>query len=403
MQTRENLRKRNNRHNLYLLITGLVVIIGVIIGIIVHNNQAAADAKAREFATTHFNPRVSIYGVQVGKLTVAQATKKINHLANNHVQLKDKKVVFSRNPNLTTIKQATVQSYFNKQHTDLPNKNSYQYQSAALTTAQKKLKQIDQAVVTYKIAGKDFPLKAADLIDQASYENNKYQLDKTDKLKARLKQINQEVSTLHKSYQFTVPTENNRVNGQTITVQNKSYGWGIDMKKTIAAVEKAFLNGSKTVNGAKDTYGEGFTTYAHGYGKSNHGIGDSYVVVSIKKQELWVVRHHKVVVHLSNVVTGTYDGKGNRTPTGVWYIMYKQSPSVLRGLNDDGTKYASKVKYWMPFTQSGCGLHDASWRTDWSKTAYLQGGSHGCVNIQPAQIHSVWKNVTINEAVVIYN
>lgn len=104
MQTRENLRKRNNRHNLYLLITGLVVIIGVIIGIIVHNNQAAADAKAREFATTHFNPRVSIYGVQVGKLTVAQATKKINHLANNHVQLKDKKVVFSRNPNLTTIK-----------------------------------------------------------------------------------------------------------------------------------------------------------------------------------------------------------------------------------------------------------------------------------------------------------
>lgn len=64
--------------------------------------------------------------------------------------------------------------------------------------------------------------------------------------------------------------------------------------------------------------------------------------------------------------------KGDQTPRGVWYIHYKQRNATLRGSNDDGSSYASPVSYWMPFTLSGCGFHDASWRTDWSKTAYLR-------------------------------
>ena len=73
--------------------------------------------------------------------------------------------------------------------------------------------------------------------------------------------------------------------------------------------------------------------------------------------------------------------KGDQTPRGVWYIHYKQSPSTLRGTND---------------------FHDASWRTDWSKTAYLRGGSHGCVNVKPSEIRSVWNNISKNEPVIIY-
>lgn len=324
-------------------------------------------------------------------------------MAKNNIQIQNDKVVLSRNPQVQTITQNKVQSYFDKQHTTMPNKRHYIYRCAELDTAKDKLTQMNQAVVTYKLDGKNYTLKADNLIDQAKYENGKYKIGDISKLKAKLKQIDHEASTLHKSYKFTVPV-GHKVNGKTITVTNKTYGWGIYMKKTLPIIKKAFLNGTKTVDGSKYLYGEGFSTYAHGYGKSNHGIGNNYVVVSIHKQDLWVVRNGKVVVHLPDVVTGTYQGgKGNRTPTGVWYIMYKQSPSVLRGRNDDGSKYASKVKYWMPFTLSGCGLHDASWRTDWSPTAYLQGGSHGCVNIQPAQVHSVWKNVETNEAVIIYN
>ncbi len=400
MQSRTEMRKRNNRNNLYLIIIGIIVVIAIICGFIIHNQRVAAERSQREYASTHFNPNVTIYGVQVGKLTVNKATAKINKQADNVVFLRNKKIIAEKDDKVQTISQAEVKNIFTKQHTDLPSKQKYVFKSAKIDEAKKSLQKIQNAVVTYKINGKKFKLKADDLIHEVTYKGGKYKFTDVKKLHAKMEAIDQEVKTLKKSYKFTVPT-GNKVNGKTITVKNESYGWGIYVKKAVAAVENAFINGQDVVDGSKYIYGEGYSTYAHSYGKSNHGIGKNYVVVSIKNQELWVVRKGKVAVHLTDVVTGT-ENKSNATPKGVWYIMYKESPSVLRGYNDDGSKYASKVQYWMPFTLSGCGLHDASWRSDWSKSAYLTGGSHGCVNIRPAEIRSVWNNVLTNDAVIVY-
>ncbi|MCZ3999515.1 L,D-transpeptidase family protein [Lactobacillus crispatus] len=400
MQSRTEMRKRNNRNNLYLIIIGIIVVIAIICGFVIHNQRVAAERSQREYASTHFNPNVTIYGVQVGKLTVNKATAKINKQADNVVFLRNKKIIAEKDDKVQTISQAEVKNIFTKQHTDLPSKQKYVFKSAKIDEAKKSLQKIPNAVVTYKINGQEFKLKADDLIHEVTYKGGKYKFTDVKKLHAKMEAIDQEVKTLKKSYKFTVPT-GNKVNGKTITVKNESYGWGIYVKKAVAAVENAFINGQDVVDGSKYIYGEGYSTYAHGYGKSNHGIGKNYVVVSIKNQELWVVRKGKVAVHLTDVVTGT-ENKSNATPKGVWYIMYKESPSVLRGYNDDGSKYASKVQYWMPFTLSGCGLHDASWRSDWSKSAYLTGGSHGCVNIRPAEIRSVWNNVLTNDAVIVY-
>ncbi|MGZ7888502.1 L,D-transpeptidase family protein [Lactobacillus crispatus] len=400
MQSRTEMRKRNNRNNLYLIIIGIIAVIAIICGFFIHNQRVAAERSQREYASTHFNPNVTIYGVKVGKLTVNKATAKINDQADNVVFLRNKKIIAEKDDKVQTISQAEVKNIFTKQHTDLPSKQKYVFKSAKIDEAKKNLQKIQKAVVTYKINGKEYQLRADELIHEVTYKDGKYKFTDVKKLHAKLEKIDQEVKTLKKSYKFTVPV-GNKVNGKTITVKNESYGWGIYVKKAVAAVEKALINGQTTVDGSKYIYGEGYSTYAHGYGKSNHGIGQNYVVVSIKNQELWVVRKGKVAVHLNDVVTGTED-KGNATPKGVWYIMYKESPSVLRGYNDDGSKYASKVQYWMPFTLSGCGLHDASWRNDWSKSAYLTGGSHGCVNIRPAEIRSVWNNVLTNDAVIVY-
>lgn len=400
MQSRTEMRKRNNRNNLYLIIIGIIVVIAIICGFIIHNQRVAAERSQREYASTHFNPNVTIYGVQVGKLTVNKATAKINKQADNVVFLRNKKIIAEKDDKVQTISQAEVKNIFTKQHTDLPSKQKYVFKSAKIDEAKKSLQKIQNAVVTYKINGQEFKLKADDLIHEVTYKGGKYKFTDVKKLHAKMEAIDQEVKTLKKSYKFTVPT-GNKVNGKTITVKNESYGWGIYVKKAVAAVEDAFINGQDVVDGSKYIYGEGYSTYAHGYGKSNHGIGKNYVVVSIKNQELWIVRKGKVAVHLTDVVTGT-ENKSNATPKGVWYIMYKESPSVLRGYNNDGSKYASKVQYWMPFTLSGCGLHDASWRSDWSKSAYLTGGSHGCVNIRPAEIRSVWNNVLTNDAVIVY-
>ncbi|MGQ5708453.1 L,D-transpeptidase family protein [Lactobacillus sp. PSON] len=400
MDSRKNLRQKNKRNNLYLIIGAVVLVIAIAAGFMIHSEHVKGEARARTFATTHFNPNVKIYGIDVGNLTVAKATEKINKKATNVIHLKDDKVVAERDPEITTISKDQVQKYFNKQHTDIPNNKKYNYTSKEYDEAKEKLTKIHNASVTYKIDGKEYNLKAKDLITEANYKNGKYQFIDVKNLTKKLNDINKEVSTLHKSYKVQVPSGNS-VKGKTITVKNESYGWGVYVKKAQAAVEKAFMDGDKTLDGSKYLYGDGFSTYEHGYGKSNHGLGENYAVVSIKNQELWVVRKGKVAAHLNDVVTGTNSGD-NKTPVGVWYVMYKESPSTLRGFNDDGSRYSSPVQYWMPFTLSGCGFHDASWRTNWSKSAYLAGGSHGCVNIRPSEIHSVWSNIIKDEPVIIY-
>ncbi|WEV37134.1 L,D-transpeptidase family protein [Lactobacillus sp. ESL0677] len=403
MQSRKNLKRYNHRNNLYLIIVGIILILGVIFGVVLYNNHVASQKRAREFAVNHFNPNVTIYGVKVGNLTVNKATTKINARANNMVLLENGKVTIERDPSISTINTDTVSGYFKKQHTEMPDKQTRTYDFKQLSAAAKKFKTINKTTINYQVAGKNYKLPAKKMINQLAFKNNKYSFTNVENLTAKLNQIDSKVSTLHKSYKFAVPSKN-KLNQTKITVKNQSYGWGIYVKKAQTAVEQAYLNQTKTVAGQNYIYGLGYSTYGLGYGKKNSGIGDNYIVVSLKSQEVWIVRKGKLAVHLNDVVTGTKDGgKGNRTPQGVWYIQYKQSPATLRGRNDDGSKYASKVRYWMPFTLSGCGLHDASWRTDWSKKAYLRGGSHGCVNIKPSEIKQVWHNVVKHEAVIVYN
>lgn len=398
----EDLKRKNKRSNLIILIIGIVIIVGVVAGFSIHNHRVASQAAAEKFARTHFNPNVKIDGVKVGKLTVAKATAKVNKKAKNHVQLKDDKLVYSYSTTEPAIDETETQALFKKQQTKTPSDQKYNFTTNNLATAKKKLNAIKDAELTYKINGKSYQLKAKELLNDISYQNGKYEFGNTSKLTAKLNQIDKDVSTLHKSYKFTVPS-GNKVKGKTITVKNKTWGWGVYVKKARRLILQSFTQGKKTFDGANAIYGLGYSTYAHGYGKSNHEIGNTYAVVSLKKQEVWLVRKGKLVAHLDDVVTGTMEGsKGDQTPRGVWYIHYKESPSTLRGTNDDGSSYASPVKYWMPFTLSGCGFHDASWRTDWSKKAYLKGGSHGCVNVKPSEIRKVWNNISKNEPVIIY-
>lgn len=398
----EDLKRKNKRSNLIILIVGILVVVGIIAGFGIHNHRVASQAAAEKYARTHFNPNVKIDGVRVGKLTVAKATAKVNKKAKNHVQLRNEKLVYSYNTTVPTIDEAETEALFKKQQTKTPSDQAYNFTTKNLATAKKKLNALKKAELTYKINGKSYQLKAKDLLNDVSYRDGKYQFGDTSKLTEKLNQIDKEVSTLHKSYKFTVPT-GNKVKGKTITVKNKTWGWGVYVKKARRLILQAFADGKTTFDGADAIYGLGYSTYAHGYGKSNHEIGNTYAVVSLKKQEVWLVKKGKLAAHLDDVVTGTMEGsKGDQTPRGVWYIHYKESPSTLRGTNDDGSSYASPVKYWMPFTLSGCGFHDASWRTDWSKKAYLRGGSHGCVNVKPSEIRKVWNNISKNEPVIIY-
>ena len=394
-------RRGKNKDYTNLIITLASIVVLFLIGFLIYKNISAAHTKkAEEFNKTHFNENVKIYGIAVGKLTVNQATKQINNKANDKATLVNDKVTLSHSGEKVVTK-SQVSKYFKQQFTKYPSNKNWNFENSDLSSAQNKLNSIKNRSVKYTIDGHEYEFKRDEYFKKVTYEDGKYNFGNTKKLEEKIESINKKVTTFHKKYPFKLPT------GKTITVKNESYGWAINTKHLIPAIEKALAQGTASINGKDYIYGLGFSTYGTGYGMSNHGLGHTYIVVSINQQKVWFYKNGKKVLVLDDVVTGTATGNtkdivSNATPTGVWYIEYKESPSVLKGQNDDGSSYSSPVQYWMPFTVSGCGFHDASWRTDWSKTAYLAGGSHGCVNIRPSEIKQVWDVVEQYEPVIVY-
>jgi lipoprotein-anchoring transpeptidase ErfK/SrfK len=260
---------------------------------------------------------------------------------------------------------------------------------------EKMLRDLLGLTVNYQVQDKTYSLKGSDVIKNASVSDDmKYTIDPAE-IKKRIAEINQTQSTLNKNFSFKTNS------GQNISVKGESYGWALNVDKETKWVQEAFEKGETSLQ-AKNIYGTGWTTYGTGYQKTaNNGIGDTYVEVSIKDQRIWVYKNGQLKL-TTNVVTGWKGVNNQDTPTGVWYIEYKKSPSILRGSSFTHKNYAVHVDFWAPFTLSGCGLHDASWRTNWSSTAYLSDGSNGCVNISPSVMKDVFANIEVNEPVVIY-
>lgn len=361
-------------------------------------NQKKQKQKEIKYYKTHFGKKITVYGVDISNLTFNQAYQKINKQAPNCLILENGKLHEAKvKDGQPIISRKQLKQIFKKNHT---TKSEYQHQRVVvnqdLQKARNKLLHAKNNKVQFTVDKETYTV-TANVYKQIKYYHGKYTFVGTKPVSDFINRINRKYATLDKKYMFHTPDH------RTVKVQNQSYGWKINSDKLISAIQHDLINnqGNTVLNIKKYLVGREFIPTGTGFIFSNNGLGDNYVAVSIAKQKVWIIRNGKVKVVIPDVVTGT-NNAGNRTPKGVWYIGYKQSPSVLKGQNDDGSPYASPVQFWMPFTETGCGFHDANWRTDWSKTAYLSNGSHGCVNVRPAEIKSVWNNVYQGMPVVIY-
>lgn len=104
----------------------------------------------------------------------------------------------------------------------------------------------------------------------------------------------------------------------------------------------------------------------------------------------------------SACVTGTPNGEHD-TPSGVYWLNQKQSPSTLVGYDGDTKIYETEVQYWMPFVGNAIGLHDADWQPDFGGTLYKEGfGSHGCVNLPPSKAGELYGLIQGGDVVVCH-
>jgi hypothetical protein len=292
------------------------------------------------------------------------------------------------------VKSYQNQEYTSEIHLEPEYIQPIKADSPMIKKEEKTLQELVQRTVTYKVQDKVYSLNGSDLIINASVTKEMKVTIDLDEIKDKLSKINDSQSTLNKDFNFKTHS------GSNVTVKGESYGWALNITKEAKQVQEAFEKGKKSLE-VDHIYGSGWSTYGTGYNAvTNDGIGDTYAEVSIAEQRIWLYNNGKLTF-TTNVVTGRHNTNED-TPKGVWYVMYKETPSILKGSEVGNANYSVKVQYWAPFTLSGCGFHDASWRRNWASTAYLTAGSGGCVNTPSSVMKTVYENLSKNEPVVVY-
>ncbi len=121
--------------------------------------------------------------------------------------------------------------------------------------------------------------------------------------------------------------------------------------------------------------------------------GGTYVDVNkaLQKLTLYIAGNPTVV---TDIVTGRSGGR--ETPSGLFSVYGKAQNRTLKGAN-----YSAFVKFWMPFYRN-YGLHDANWRSQFGGTIYQTNGSHGCVNIPPEIMPTLYASVNVGTPVWVH-
>lgn len=175
--------------------------------------------------------------------------------------------------------------------------------------------------------------------------------------------------------------------GDTITIGGGDYGWVIDKEAEYEALLEEVKNGE--VKTKEPVYSQTAVS------RNKNDIGDTYIEIDYTNQHLWYYEEGKQKLD-TDIVSGNIN-RGNGSPDGVFKIVYKKSPAVLKGEN-----YESDVTYFMPFAYN-VGIHDASWRNGkFGGSIYKTSGSHGCINVSEDAATKLYEIVETGTPVIAY-
>lgn len=203
----------------------------------------------------------------------------------------------------------------------------------------------------------------------------------------------EELAGKYDTYQRSVKLKSH--SGSTVTVPaGGTYGWKISETKEAKRLMQLIEQGRSLTKEPKY-----LLRAEKGERTSINANTKTYIEISISAQHMWAYKNGECIVS-TDVVTGDVVRGGRSTNKGAYYIIYKQSPAVLRGSNNS---YASPVTFWMPFNgEEGEGIHDSSWRSSYGGSIYRGNGSHGCVNTPYSAARKIYNNFDAGTPVFVY-
>lgn len=190
-----------------------------------------------------------------------------------------------------------------------------------------------------------------------------------------------------------------RPDGKQCTVSGGVYGWIVDNDSFRSNVIEYVSSGAV---GTYDVPMKQTAASFEGVGKQDWGT--RYIDVDLAQQHA-VFYDNGTVIWESDIVSGKPDGEHD-TPTGIYLVNSKESPSKLIGEMEPETgkpEYETTVDYWMPFVANSVGFHDASWQSSFGGSRYAEGyGSHGCVNLPVGAASSLYGLLQVGDIVVVH-
>ena len=181
--------------------------------------------------------------------------------------------------------------------------------------------------------------------------------------------------------------------GATVEITQGDYGWRMNRADMTDELVAAVREG-----GSHDKEPLWLQT---ANSNSAQDWGNTYVEVNLGAQHLYFYKDGQLIVE-SDLVSGKMSG-GRATPSGIYSLKWKEKDRVLRGDKkaDGSWGYESFVNFWMPFN-GGVGMHDASWRSSFGGSIYINSGSHGCVNLPYSKAKAIYENITAGTPIICF-
>lgn len=261
------------------------------------------------------------------------------------------------------------------------------YQSAAVTTEDKKLKEnLAKAnlwlttAVTYDWNGTEVAVDKDLIREWIVFEKSKPSLDE-EAVARFVSDTAKELDTYGKKRKFTTTL------GVELTLPSGAYGWKTDREGETEELLQLILQGS--ILKKEPLY------LMRAAQKGSNDIGPSYVEADLSNQHLYLYQNGELVLE-TDFVSGSMNRSGRMTPPGVFGLTYKTTNAVLRGED-----YETPVNYWMPFN-GNVGMHDATWRASFGGEIFLTNGSHGCINLPLNMAKEIYQYVSTGFPVICY-
>ena len=177
----------------------------------------------------------------------------------------------------------------------------------------------------------------------------------------------------------------------TINLWHKAYGCTVDQEAEAAQICEDIKTGGEIER--TPVYSEEYTD----------PIGDTYAEVDIKNQMVYMYVNGELVVK-SSCVSGLENDPERRSDHGLFYVTRRHTDYTMKGEIDPETgepSYTSFV-YFAVFYNGGEALHDASWRSTFGGSIYLNNGSHGCINLPYSAAKTIYLNSYVGMPVIVF-